>query len=83
MNRQPRIIEQILEELDRAKELHPDYPTDMMYQINILVEEVGELSKAANDYKSGDGEASDIIKEALQVGAMAIRFLENVKFERG
>jgi hypothetical protein len=77
-----QIVKQILEELDHAKELHPDYPTDMIHQVAIVAEEAGELLKAVLDYQSGKCEATDIIKEALQVGAMAVRFLENVKFER-
>jgi hypothetical protein len=69
----------ITDELDRAEKIHPEWPRDIVYQAAIVTEEAGELLKAALDHKEGKGPSDDIIKEAVQVGAMAIRFLKNEK----
>jgi hypothetical protein len=72
------ITSEIYEELERAESLHPKFPTDLVYQCAIMIEEAGETMKAVLDYKSGKCPRSDIVKEAIQTGAMVIRFLKNI-----
>lgn len=69
----------LTEELERAEKQHPEWPKDLVYQAAIVQEESGEFLKAVMDYKSGKGPADDIIKEAIQTGAMILRFLKNEK----
>lgn len=73
------IIDDINKELDRAKNLHPDWPSDIVHAAAKVTEEAGELLQAANSYlETGDKLYMVMcIKEAVQTGAMAIRFLEN------
>lgn len=71
----------ILEELLRAKKLHPEWPTDAIHAVNVITEEVGELATDANDfYWLGGSEAkrAGMREEAIHVGAMAVRFLINL-----
>lgn len=67
------------EERERAEKLHPDWPKDIVYRAAIVCEEAGEFLKAVLDYKSNKGSADDVIKEAIQTGAMIERFLINVR----
>ena len=79
-------------ELERAEGLHPDYPDDLVYRASIIFEEAGKLSKAVNDlmFAIPEGEfylnhecemRKKVRQEAIQVGAMAMRFLINFKEE--
>jgi len=82
LNRNPGIKEvvgQILEEYVRASDIH-QFPTDVIHAAAIVAEEAGELLKAANDTYDYDCPAhrENLLEEAVQVGAMAIRFLENI-----
>ena len=64
-----------LEELLAAEEKFPGWPEDVIHAAAIVAEERGELLKAAIDFYFGRGTRDGFIKEATQVGAMAIRFL--------
>jgi hypothetical protein len=68
---------EIVEELERAEKLHPNWPKDIVYQIATMCEEAGEALKATLDYKYGKGPSDDIIKEVIQTAAMCLRFLKN------
>lgn len=72
-----RAIMAIRDELSRAETLHPTWPADIIHQAAVVAEEAGELVQAANDhiYKAPCPER--LRTEAVQVGAMAIRFLIN------
>jgi hypothetical protein len=71
----------VLQEFLRARQKHPDWPTDPIHAVNIITEEVGELAMAANDfYWQGRGGMAD---EAIQSGAMSIRFLLHLNSYRG
>ena len=71
-------INEILNELAKAKEKWPNWLDDPIHAASIISEEAGELTQAANDFCYGDGTIEHMVEEAAQVGAMAIRFLEGV-----
>lgn len=73
-----RIIALFKAELIRARGKFPEWPTDPIYAASILVEEAGETLKEANNFMWGNGDKDAMITEAVQTGAMAIRFLLNV-----
>ena len=69
-------------ELFRAENKWPDWPTDAVYAAAVLVEEPGEALKEANNFRlsGGDEQYREAMgKEAVQSGAMAVRFLLNMK----
>lgn len=71
------IPEAIVEELVRATDKFPVWPTDPLHAFAILQEEVGELCQAILDvtYEPTKSGADDVRREAVQVAAMAHRFL--------
>ena len=74
-----REIGLIRDELMKAKIKHPVYPTDMFEQLAIMSEEAGEVAKAVLHYKYEGGSLEDVRDELLQIAAMCIRMLENLK----
>ena len=72
-------IKVILDELKSAKEKWPKWVDDPVHAAGILNEEAGELMQASLDFCYSNGNIEQMQKEAAQVGAMAIRFLENIK----
>ena len=64
-----------LEELLAAERKFPGWPMDVIHAAAIATEEKGELLKAAIDFYFGRGTREEMLKEAIQVGAMATRFL--------
>lgn len=75
-------IESCLDELVRAEIEHPKWPKDMIHQAAILSEEAGEFVQAVNDHVWKGADAKKIQREAIQVGAMVLRFLKNFKAVR-
>jgi NTP pyrophosphatase (non-canonical NTP hydrolase) len=81
----PDILDDIFKELARAKRKHPNWPDHPAGQAGIVVEEAGELMKAClqKKYERKTRDDADhrrsMRAEAVQVAAMAIRFLENLK----
>lgn len=82
------VVMAFFNELRRAEQIHPNWPEDRVYQSIILTEEVLELVQAAQEYETEritNGNFSQIedelleqmATEAIQVGAMAMRFLLN------
>lgn len=79
------IFKLIDDELKRAKRLHRNWPDHVAAQAGIVVEEAGELMRAAINWKyerSGDPATEEeqrkaIREEAVHTAATAIRFLEN------
>jgi hypothetical protein len=66
----------IADELTKAMNKHTYWPQDnVIHAAAIVAEESGELIRAALqfEYEEGDGDAT--LKEAIQTGAMAVRFL--------
>ena len=68
----------IYKEYEAAVKKHPQWPSDPIHAAAILNEESGELTQACLDYvyRGADGKAA--VDEAIQCGAMALRFLVNV-----
>ncbi|HDY88900.1 MAG TPA: hypothetical protein ENH82_12410 [bacterium] len=66
-------------ELLRAKEKHPIWPKNIHAQNTVLVEEVGEVSKAILHYQYEKGPFDDIEKELIQTASMCLRMLENLR----
>lgn len=62
-------------ELDRAREIHPDWPSDYIYQAAIVQEESGELMRAALQYELENASKNAMQTEAVQTAAMALRFI--------
>jgi hypothetical protein len=67
----------VSQELQRAKTLHPVWPTDAFRAYNKIVEECGEIATALNDVDEKGAPADDVIKEVIHTAAMCQRFLEN------
>jgi hypothetical protein len=65
------------EELQSAERKFPGFPTDPIHAAAILQEEAGELVQSALQYTYEGGCLGAMQKEAVQVGAMALRFLLN------
>lgn len=77
----PILLDITLEEL-RAESLWPDWPTDAVHAAAVLVEEPGEALKEANNFRLSGGDEKyreAMHKEAVQSGAMALRFLLNLQ----
>lgn len=62
-------LDLVREELRRARDAFPEN----LHQMTALQEEVGELSEALLEHTHGDGDAGDILHEAVQTAAMAVR----------
>lgn len=72
------MLEELLTELDRATKKFPHWPNDPFVAVAVLQEEVGELTKAVlqHTWEPNKGVTeTDIRAEAIQVAAMAIRFI--------
>lgn len=70
--------EDFLDELGRAEVKHPSWCCDAVHGAAILAEESGELTQAAIDFHYNGGTDEDrerMRAEAVQCGAMALRFL--------
>lgn len=77
-----RHVAVILMELQKAEEKHPQWPTnqdggDFIHAAAIVAEESGELIRSALQFSCEGGRYYEMHKEAIQVGAMSIRFLNN------
>lgn len=73
-----RILVCIAMEMMAAKKKHPDWPKEIIDGTAIITEEVGEVVKAALQHKYEGGRYFDIHREAIQAGAMVVRFLYNL-----
>ena len=69
----------VMAEIDRAENLHPVWPHDIVKAAAVPVEEAGELLKAANDCDEKHTSRREIITEAVHTAASAIRFLKNLE----
>lgn len=69
-----------LAELNRAVQKFPTWPTDPLHAVAVLGEEFGELTKAVlqSVYEPHKVKPGDVQTEAVQVAAMALRFLRSL-----
>lgn len=70
-----KAVEELFAALRHAEEKWPGWGKDPVHAVAVLAEEAGELVKAANEFYWENGSRDQMIKEAAQVGAMALRFL--------
>ena len=71
------ILYLMLEEVRKARTKFPGWPGNSVMACAVVAEEMGELTQAVNELYWDQGEASlaDVRKEAIQTGAMLLRFL--------
>ena len=64
-------------EVDRATAKFPTWPTDALHAVGVVAEEMGELQKEVLQltYEPHKATRDAVRKEAVQLAAMAIRFL--------
>lgn len=73
------VIYEIIAELERAKEKHPNWPWDLLHQIAIINEEAGEATKATLQWKYENGSKMNITHELISTAAMCIRMIESME----
>lgn len=73
-----RHIINLMMELEKAENKHPHWPLDKIHAAAIVAEESGELVRATLQYSYEAGLFYDMHNEAIQTGAMALRFLKNL-----
>lgn len=69
------VIDEVLQELDRAHLKHPTWPHNLFHRMAILTEEIGELNQAAVQHVDDGAPQDRIRKEAIQVATVAIRLI--------
>ena len=62
-------------ELLRAMDIHPVWPTDLIHQVAIVAEESGEAVQAALNHIYHGEDKEKVRTELIQTGAMCIRAL--------
>lgn len=70
-----RVWNDVVQEIRSAESKFPLWPNDPLHAAAIVAEEVGELQKAVLQALYEDGEKDEVRVEAIQVAAMAFRFL--------
>lgn len=80
---QDLFFDAVVDEYLNAGNKHPLWPhEDITFAVSILNEEVGKLTRVANDVKAGrltmDAAAPDLQRYAARVGAMALRFTKGL-----
>jgi len=76
-----QIIALIMAEIERAEQLHPAWPRDLVKASAIVAEEAGETLQAANNYDESRSGKRHIITEAIHTAATAMRLLKNINLE--
>lgn len=76
------IVFQVLTELKRAKEIHPDWPTCNIKRTALVVEEAGEAIREANRIEEGLSFIGELKIELIQTASTAIRHLEVLALEK-
>jgi len=72
-----RVYLEIAAEVDRATSKFPTWPTDALHAVAVVAEEMGELQKEVLQltYEPHKSTTETVRKEAVQLAAMALRFL--------
>ena len=71
-------IELITKELTKAVAKFPEWPVDPIHASQVVQEEAGELGQATLQWAYESGNRTSCLNEAIQAGAMAIRFLMHI-----
>lgn len=76
------LMQEVGDEMKRAVKKFPLWPSDPIHAAAVVQEEAGELVQAANEccWEPGKCTRAEMRQEAVQVAAMAFRFL--LSFER-
>jgi len=73
----------IVDELMKAEKKFPTFPIDYVHASAVVAEEAGELVKATLEatyhYPNDPQVIDEVCKEAIQTGAMALRFLVHLE----
>lgn len=71
------ILDEVTEELFRATQKFPTWPTDPLHALAVIGEEFGELTQATlqHVYEPLKSDIDDVRTEAIQSMAMHLRFL--------
>lgn len=72
------ILEEIRAERARQVEKWGERDHDPFTLCTILAEETGEVARAAHDARYADGTLDQLRKEAIQVAAVALQFVETL-----
>lgn len=78
------VFAEVMAELNRAEKKYPSWPDDPVLAAAVVGEEAGELLQAANNARWHGGNHNKMREEAVQMAAMAVRFLlhEYDQFEK-
>lgn len=81
------VIEQVMNEVQRATAKFPTWPTDPLHALAVLGEEFGELNKAMLQltYEPHKTSLEEVREEAIQTAAMALRLamsLDRYEYQR-
>ena len=71
------LLVEVHNELTRAISKHPKPLNEPFRACSVIVEEVGEFARAAND-----GKREDMRSEGIQIAAMALRAILDLGLER-
>lgn len=74
-----RIMIEVLQEIERAELIHPNYPTNQFKALAIWQEEIGEVTKALLDSADKGENRAEVINESIQAIACGVRFLKNLR----
>jgi hypothetical protein len=72
-------LKKIIDEIERAKALHPFWPSDLIHATAIIGEESGEAIRAALNHVYADAPIDEVEKEIIQTVATCFRALMNWK----
>lgn len=74
------ILDDIINEVNRAELKHPNWPSDNIHAASIVAEEFGEMMREAVKIEMNEPDASvdNLRKEAIQTAATCIRLLKNL-----
>lgn len=72
------IINDILDEVDRAEKKHPNWPDNPYKGMAIIGEELGEANQALLQSDDEGGTVDDVRKELIETAATCIRMIKNL-----
>lgn len=74
------IFLEIVMELNKARAKFPTWPTDALHAFGVVNEEAGELQKEVMQmtYEPHKTDLEAVRKEAIQLAAMAFRFIASI-----